>query len=74
MVAYMRPFFKKLCSSLITFPIFVCLQHLIAQNVRKLLLFMFGVSHFYAACLIDDVSRGSVLGYEIDVTFGFGLP
>jgi hypothetical protein len=73
-VAHMRPFFYELHSSLITSPIFVRLQHLIAQNVSKLFIFMFAVSHFYVACCNSDVSRGFVLGYEIDVTFGFGLP
>jgi hypothetical protein len=39
-----------------------------SSNVNKLFLFMFVVLHFYAACCIDDVSRGSVLGYKIDAT------
>ncbi len=57
---------------LITFPIFVHWQHLIAQNVRESFLFMFVISHFYATCGINDVSRGSFLGSKVHATFGLG--
>jgi hypothetical protein len=33
---------------------------------------MFAVSHFYAACGINDVSRRFLLGSEVHVTFGLG--
>jgi hypothetical protein len=51
--------------SLITFRIFVRCQRLINRNVRQLFSSNRGVSHLYEACRIDDVSRGSLLGYEI---------
>ncbi len=57
---------------LITFLIFVRWQCLIAQNVRKLFLFMFVISHLYTACGINDVSRGSLLGSKVHATFGLG--
>ena len=60
MVADMRPPEYRL----ISFPIFVRSQRLIARNV----------SHFYEACCIDEVSRGSVSGPETLTGFGFGLP
>jgi hypothetical protein len=56
------------------FAMFVHWQRLTAQNGCKLFLLNCGVSHFNAACLIDEVSRGFVLGSKIDATFGFGLP
>ncbi len=37
---------------------------LIARNVNKLFLFNRDVSHFYAACCIDELSRGSIKGCE----------
>jgi len=37
---------------------------LIARNVHKLFLFNRDVSDFYAACCIDELSRGSIKGYE----------
>jgi hypothetical protein len=40
--------------------------------VHKLFLLMCAVSYFYAACGIDDVSRGSLLGSDIHATFGLG--
>jgi len=47
------------------FPIFVRLQRLIARNDYELFSSNHVVSHFYEACRIDELSRGSVLGYEI---------
>jgi hypothetical protein len=52
---------------------FVRLQRLIARNVRELFSSNRGISHFYEACRINEVSRGSVLGPEILTGFGFGL-
>ncbi len=43
---------------LITFPNFVRWQCLKTQNVHELFLFMFAISHFYAAYGINDVSEG----------------
>ncbi len=40
--------------------------------MRKLFLFMFAISYFYAACGIDDVSRVSLLGSKVHATFGLG--
>jgi hypothetical protein len=51
--------------SLITFPIFVPSQRLIARNVHELLSFNRVVSHLNEARRIDDVSRGSLSCYEI---------
>jgi hypothetical protein len=48
----------ELRKCLITFPIFVPSQRLIARNVRELF-------SFNNACCIDDVSRGSLSCYEI---------
>ena len=47
---------------------------MIARNVCELFSNNRGVSHFYKAHCIDEVSRGSVLGPEILTGFGFGLP
>ena len=55
----------ELRDCLITFPIFVLSQRLIARNVRELFSFNRGVSHLNEACRIDDVSRGSLSCYEI---------
>ena len=33
-----------------------------------------GISHVYAACHINELSRWSVLGYTLLTTFDFGLP
>ncbi len=55
----------ELRDCLITFPIFVLSQRLIARNVRKLFSFNRGVSHLNEACRIDDMSRGSLSCYEI---------
>jgi hypothetical protein len=38
---------------------------LIARNVCELFSFNRGISHLNEACRIDELSRGSVLGYEI---------
>jgi hypothetical protein len=65
MVADMRPLFFELRTSLITFPIFVRCQRLIARNVADdFLLFSFADT-FNEACRVDDVSRGSLSVYEI---------
>ena len=58
-------FYFELRDCLITFPIFVPSQRLIARNVRKLFSFNRVVSHLNEACRIDDVSRGSLSCYEI---------
>ena len=55
----------ELRDCLITFPIFVLSQRLIARNVRKLFSFNRGVSHLNEARRIDDMSRGSLSCYEI---------
>jgi hypothetical protein len=55
----------ELHDCLITFPIFVPSQRLIARNVCELFSFNRGVSHLNEARRIDDVSRGSLLYYEI---------
>ena len=66
MVSYMIPHFVfELCSSLITFLIFVRWQRLIARNVRQLFSSNRGILHLNEASCIDELSRGSVLGYEI---------
>jgi hypothetical protein len=64
MVAYMDHFFNKLYHCLITFRIFVRCQRLIARNVANGFFLNRGVSHCYEACCIDDMSRGSLSGYE----------
>jgi hypothetical protein len=38
---------------------------LIARNIYELFNSKRGISHFYSACRIDELSRGSVLGYKI---------
>jgi hypothetical protein len=58
-------FYFELRDCLITFPIFVPSQRLIARNVHELFSFNRGVSHLNEACRIDDVSRGSLSCYEI---------
>jgi hypothetical protein len=50
----------ELRDCLITFPIFVPSQRLIARNVRVLFSFNRSVLHLNEACHIDDVSRGSL--------------
>ena len=59
------PFIFELRASLISFRIFVRCQRLIARNVAELFSSNRGVSHFYAARRIDELSRGSLSGYEI---------
>ncbi len=56
--------FNELRASLITFPIFVRCQRLIARNDRELFSSNRGISHLNEACCIDELSRGSILGYE----------
>ena len=70
----MRPFFIELCASLITFPIFVHCQHLIARNLTELSSSNRIVSYLHESCRINELSGGSVLGYKVLTTFGFGLP
>jgi hypothetical protein len=55
----------ELRDCLITFPIFVFSQRLIARNVHELFSFNRGVLHLNKACRIDDASRGSLSCYEI---------
>jgi hypothetical protein len=55
----------ELRDCLITFPIFVLSQRLIARNVREFFSFNRGVSHLNEAHCIDDVSRGSLSCYKI---------
>jgi hypothetical protein len=55
----------ELRKCLITFPIFVPSQRLIARNVLELFSFNRGISHLNNACRIDDVSRGFLSCYEI---------
>ncbi len=57
--------FNELRAGLITFPIFVRCQRLIARNDRELFSSNRGISHLNEACRIDELSRGSILGYEI---------
>ncbi len=55
----------ELRDCLITFPIFVPLQRLIARNVRELFSFNRGILHLNEVFRIDDVNRGSLSCYEI---------
>ena len=64
----------QLRDRLISFPFYVRSQCLIARNVRKLFSSNRSISHFYEACRINEVSRGSVSGPKILTGFGFGLP
>jgi hypothetical protein len=57
--------FNELRDHLITFLLFVRWQRLIARNDRELFSSNRGISHLNKAHCIDDLSRGSVLGYEI---------
>ncbi len=65
MVPYMEPFFFELRTSLITFRIFVRCQRLIARKLAELFSFLAVICDLNEACRIDDVSRGSISGYEI---------
>ena len=58
-------FFFELRMSLITIRCFVRCQRLIARNDRELFSVNRGVSHLNEARRIDELIRGSVLGYEI---------
>ncbi len=58
----------ELCDCLITSPIFVPSQCLIARNVHKLFNSNCGISHLHEACHIDELSRGSVLGLTFSQT------
>ena len=49
---------NELRASLITFRIYVRGQRLIDRNVRELFSSNRGISHFYAACRIDEVREG----------------
>jgi len=61
MDACMGSLFNKLHTRLITFLIVGLLcQRLIARNVRKLFPFNSYVSHFFIACGIIELSRGSL--------------
>jgi hypothetical protein len=55
----------ELHKCLLTFLLFVRCLRLIARNDRELFSFNRGVSHLNNACCINDVSRGSLLCYEI---------
>jgi len=68
MVADMRPFFIEFRVSLITFPIFVRWQRLIARNLAELSSSNRGVSHLHEAHRIDELSRGSILGLKFSQT------
>ena len=65
MVADMQALFFELRDRLITFLLFVRWQRLIARNDRELFSSNPGVSHLNEACRINELSRGSILGYEI---------
>jgi hypothetical protein len=58
-------FYFELRDRLITFPIFIPSQHLIARNVHELFSFNRGILHLNEARCIDDVSRRSLSCYEI---------
>jgi len=64
----------QLRARLITFPISVLTQCLVARNVCELFIFSSnrGISHLNKARCIDEL-RGSVLGHKILMNFGFGL-
>jgi hypothetical protein len=64
MVAYLRPLFLELRTNLITFRIFVRCQRLIARKLAELFSFLAVIRDLNEACSIDDVSRGSLSGYE----------
>ncbi len=65
MASDMSPVFFELRDQLITFLLFVRWQRLIARNDRKLFGSNPGLPHLNEACRIDELSKGSVLGYEI---------
>ena len=55
-----RLLFDKLLRCLVSSPIFVRCQRLIARKIAELFSSNRAMSQFYEACGIDDVSRGSV--------------
>ena len=57
-------FFHELRAGLITF-IFCLLTTFDSWNVHEFFSSNCAISQFYAACCIDKLSRGSILGYEI---------
>ncbi len=65
MGAEMHPTYSQASWLLNNFLLFVRWQHLIARNHRELFSSNHVISHLYEACRIDDLSRGSVLEYEI---------
>ena len=67
-------FYFELRDCLITFPIFVPSQRLITRNVHELFSYNRDASHLNEACCVDELSRGTNLGYKILIGFGFGLP
>jgi hypothetical protein len=62
---YMHHRFCGLCSSLMTFQIFVRLLRLIAHNVAELFNLTSGIRVRVGASCAKDVSRGSLAGVEI---------
>jgi hypothetical protein len=65
MGSYLSPVFFELRDRLITFLLFVRWQQLIARSDHELFSSNRGVSHVNKACCINELSRWSVLGYEI---------
>jgi len=57
--------FNQLRASMITLLIVVRSKHLISVNVCELFSSNRGISYFYTACCINELSRGFVLGCEI---------
>ena len=64
MVSYMRPLFFEHRTSLISFLIFVRCHRLIVRNVADGFLLFLLLTRFNEARRINDVSRGSLSGYE----------
>ena len=60
-VAHEQQLFNKLHWWLVTSPIFVRCQRLMARKIAEIFSFNRGVWPFYAACRFDELSRGSVL-------------
>ena len=56
-----RPLFNELHWWLITLPIFVRCQHLMARKIAELFGLNRGIRPFYAACCFNELSRESVL-------------
>ena len=56
-----RLLFDKLLRCLVSSPIFVRCQRLIARKIAELFSSNRAMSQFYEACGINDVSRGSML-------------